>query len=109
MDGLDAVAGGPHVLGPGAHAVVDRDPAGGAEWDPGLAGEVDVGSYAEAEHDQVGGQPPPGHGMHGDCAAVRAGLDFGDRLGQHQGDAHGADRVGDETADVGVEHAHRGG
>ena len=44
---LDAVARGPHAVDLGAHAVVDGDPTGRSERDPGLAGELDVRAYAE--------------------------------------------------------------
>src|SRR3712207_8230193 len=49
VHGLDAVAGGPHPLHAGAHAVVDCDAAGPAERDPGLAGQAHVRADTEPE------------------------------------------------------------
>jgi hypothetical protein len=54
VSGLDGVAGREDVGRGRAHLRVDRDASAGSDLDPGVAGEVDVGTCPGRHHHDVG-------------------------------------------------------
>ena len=106
---LDAVAGRPHAVDLGAHPLVDRDAAAGAERDARRPWRGRrSGRTPRPRTTRSAGRVRPLCGVHRAGPAVAVGLDAGGAVAEDEVDAEPADRIGEEVADVRVEGADRG-